>query len=485
MNIRVLSEFPLEGDGIWWVPQTSLSQGLEGALAFAGQPLQPELAGGIARFEFAPKPGARVVFDLGPRRRAVVQCIGEGAPLYSLLEVARKGVAPLLAAKTRYFSVDLRGLENPIPAVDALVSAAVVARASLPRYGKTPESRDVAMNVVVGEEWKQAAAVQVRRSEILAQGTNQVRDLMTRAGNDLTPGRYLELAQSWGREAQADVRVWSLDDLEKEGAGAFCAVARAAGTGGIIRLRWAGEPGEPTVALVGKGITFDTGGTNLKTSHIFGMHGDMGGSAVALSLALAGRKLGWKWGLECYLAVTENLTGPQAYRPNDVVRSLSGKTIEVVDTDAEGRMCLADALALASREKPQWIFDFATLTGSCVRAVGTRMTGVYTNRPGLHPQMMKWGQETGERIWPFPLYPDLTNLKSEVADLKQCRPSGGVDHLDASLFLSEFVGPQIGWVHMDLSAAECEGGLGHVPSAVTGFGVRVGARAVEAVMGQS
>jgi leucyl aminopeptidase len=136
-------------------------------------------------------------------------------------------------------------------------------------------------------------------------------------------------------------------------------------------------------------------------------------------------------------------------------------------------MALADALVLASRDKPKAIIDYATLTGACVSAVTTRYSGVFTNKPDLHPVLKKSGRESGERVWPFPIGKEfLEELKSETADLKQCSPGGGGDHILAASFLQEFVDKKISWVHVDLSACTRKGGLAHVPTEITGFGVR-------------
>lgn len=175
-----------------------------------------------------------------------------------------------------------------------------------------------------------------------------------------------------------------------------------------------------------------------------------------------------------WLALTENHIGPQAYHANEWVRALNGTTIEVVDTDAEGRMILADTLTLASREKPQLVIDYATLTGACVGALSTRYSGAFTNNEDWVMPLISAGKASGERIWPFPLDIDYDeNIKSSVADIQQCNPGKSSDHIDAARFLSRFVEPGVNWVHLDLSAAKHKGGLAHVPTDVNGFGVRL------------
>jgi leucyl aminopeptidase len=267
-------------------------------------------------------------------------------------------------------------------------------------------------------------------------------------------------------------------ELTKLGAGAFLAVAQGNDNDSacIIRLQY--RPGKKKVkadlSLVGKGIIFDTGGTNLKPfQSMLDMHGDMQGSAIALGSFTAISELQLPLAVDCWLAITENRTGPNAYKSQDVVTAANGKTIQTVHTDAEGRMALADALVLASRDKPGILFDYATLTGTCVSAITTRYSGVFTNRPSLHPHLKRIGRESGERVWPFPIGKEfLEDLKSETADFMQCSPNAAGDHILAASFLSEFVENDTPWVHMDLSASDNDGGLAHVGSKFTGFGVR-------------
>ncbi len=244
----------------------------------------------------------------------------------------------------------------------------------------------------------------------------------------------------------------------------------------MLRLRY--RPGSKSakadLSLIGKGIIFDTGGTNLKPfEFMLDIHGDMQGSAVALGTFLAISEMNLPIAVDCWLAITENRTGPKAYKSQDVVTAANGKTIQTIHTDAEGRMALADALVLASRDEPGIIFDYATLTGSCIRALTSRYSGVFTNRAILHPVLKRVGRTSGERVWPFPIGEEfMEDLKSDTADFQQCSVKGTADHILAASFLAEFVEDDTPWVHLDLSAGDNEGGLGHIASKFTGFGVR-------------
>ena len=204
------------------------------------------------------------------------------------------------------------------------------------------------------------------------------------------------------------------------------------------------------------------------------MHKDMQGSAVALGALIALSKLQVTYAIDAWLAITENRISGTAYKSQDVVRAVNGMTIQVIHTDAEGRMVLADTLALAARENPDLIIDYATLTGSCVVALTERYSGAFSNREKLAAQVALSGKKSGERIWSFPMDEDYDeDLHSSVADVKQCAATGYGDHILAARFLSKFVPDSIPWVHLDLSAGQHKGGLAHIPSDLTGFGVRL------------
>ena len=177
--------------------------------------------------------------------------------------------------------------------------------------------------------------------------------------------------------------------------------------------------------------------------------------------------------MDAWLALARNQIGPKAYTQNDVVRACNGVSIEIVHTDAEGRMVLSDTLALASRTEPSLLLDYATLTGACVVALGSRYSGAFTRDTTLAKAVIAAGVHSGERVWPMPVDADYDEaIESQVADVKQCIVESEADHILAARFLGRFVPDAVPWVHVDLSAAEHKGGLAHVPTDVTGFGVR-------------
>ena len=215
-------------------------------------------------------------------------------------------------------------------------------------------------------------------------------------------------------------------------------------------------------------------GAFLKThKSMLDMHTDMEGSAVAVGSLYAVHALGLPLAVDCWLAITENRIGPLAYKPQDVVRACNGTTIQVIHTDAEGRMVLADTLSLAARSAPRAIIDYATLTGACVYALTERYSGAFTNRPEAREVIEAAGTASGERVWCFPMDADFdSDLESTVADVLQCATEGKGDHILAARFLNRFVPKSIPWLHLDLAAGSRTGGLAHIATDITGFGVR-------------
>lgn len=320
--------------------------------------------------------------------------------------------------------------------------------------------------------------VLVQQGTALGEANNLVRTLADLPSNELHPGSYRERAQEFARQHKLSYEFWSIADLAKKKAGAFLAVNRAdpASQAGIAILKYVPKKAgknTPVLALVGKGLCFDTGGYNVKTgNYMYGMHGDMTGSALAMALCGYFASIEAPFEVHAYLALAENLISPTAYRPNDVVVACDGTSIEVIDTDAEGRMVLSDTLALVRKTKPTLCIDYATLTGAAIRSLDTRRCAVFSNDPRLARKAVEAGDESGERTWSFPIGGDYREvLKSKVADIVQCAPVNNADHIYAATFLSHFIGDETPWVHVDLVAAENKGGLGLASSDTTGFGV--------------
>lgn len=399
-----------------------------------------------------------------------------GQEAFDRLSLARHLVSAVTVEKAGTLGLAVLGFDNDDAAAlrDALVAAALAAAAPMPEWKQKPTPKKIRSIRVLGLPQKTDFA----RVSAEAAGNGLARWLTSLPPNKLDAAAYADIAKSLADEQDWQFKRYSIAELEMLGAGAFLAVAQgnADKSASIVRLQY--RPGKKTepaaVSLVGKGIIFDTGGTNLKPfNSMLDMHGDMQGSAVALGTLLALTRLEAPFAIDCWLAVTENRTGPTAYKSQDLITAANGKTIQTIHTDAEGRMALADTLTLASREKPRLVVDYATLTGSCIDAVTTRYSGVFTNRPDWHPRLKRTGRASGERVWPFPIGDEfLEDLKSPVADLMQCTIKGTGDHIYAASFLGEFVEDDTPWIHVDLAASDHEGGLAHIPTKVTGFGVR-------------
>lgn len=395
---------------------------------------------------------------------------------FALLRFAGQLAAELLRERPRRVALLAEGFEaaDRQRLLEALLLALEAHDWPMPQFRKQARKPALRSVQLLGLD----EAIDFSRTQAEAASTNLVRWLTALPPNKLTAAAYRELLAG-----MAATHGWELEFLDEQalgrlGAGAFLAVSQGNATrdAGIARLRYrpAGATGRPDLALVGKGIIFDTGGTNLKPfSSMLDMHEDMAGSAVALGLLSALTRLQSPLAVDCWLALTENRTGPLAFKSRDVVTACNGVTIEVIHTDAEGRMVLADTLALAGREEPAMIMDFATLTGACVQAVTERYSGVFTNRETLHTALVAAGRSSGERLWPFPLDADFDeDIESPIADVRQCAVDARGDHILAARFLKRFVPEGTPWIHMDLSSASRRQGLGQVPGGPTGFGVR-------------
>lgn len=348
--------------------------------------------------------------------------------------------------------------------------------------GKQPTKKAAArkaatldVSVVVGAKSQRKLSALAAAALAHGQSANTVRDLVTAPSNILNCAGFKKAAQGIARSHGLGFSFVGKDQLTKLKAGAFLAVAQGSAEKdfGIAKLSYAPARAKKTIALVGKGIVFDTGGVNLKPSnYMYGMKGDMGGAATVLGIIQMAALQKWPVKIEAYLAISDNAVDAKSYRPDDVVTAMNGTTIEIIDTDAEGRMVLADTLTYAADRKPDMILDFATLTGSNSRAVGRKYAGGYTNRSEWVAEVIAAGQASGERIWPFPMDADYgDSLQSTVADVKQCSTEPGPDHIEAAQLLNRFVPSSIPWLHVDLSCANVSQAFGYFPRGATGFGL--------------
>ncbi|MEZ5499292.1 MAG: hypothetical protein R3E77_07670 [Steroidobacteraceae bacterium] len=419
------------------------------------------------------------------RTLAVLGFHADGSEIFALASTAARMMALAGNRRARVGLLAIAGNRKNIAAgLEALASASLAADFALPRYQGKPGARAPRIKSLrlFGSD-----ALDLRLLAANARANNLARWLTALPTNKLDVAAYRRLLTQLARSKKLQLTWYGEARLRKLGAEAFLAVSRGSKlrNGGIALLRYRPKlpRKRPAIALVGKGIVFDTGGTNLKPHRaMLDMHTDMAGSAVALAATLAMVELESRQPIDCWLAITDNAIGSGAYRPQEIVRAANGVHIQVIHTDAEGRMALADTLALASRERPEAIIDFATLTGACVYALTERMSGLFSNDVALERRLQDAANRCGERLHAFPMPEDFdSDLHSDNADVMQCAVEGKGDHILAARFLSRFVDKSIPWAHIDLAAASRKGGLGAIATEITGFGAVL---AVTALLGE-
>ncbi|MFF8949360.1 leucyl aminopeptidase [Streptomyces sp. NPDC014940] len=323
----------------------------------------------------------------------------------------------------------------------------------------------------------------VARAVAVCEELNRARDLINMPPNDLTPQAFAAVAQGAAKEHGLKVQVLDEKALVKGGYGGIMGVGGgSAATPRLVKLSYSHPKADKHLALVGKGITYDSGGISLKPAgHNETMKCDMSGAAAVFAAVVTAARLDLRVNVTGWLALAENMPSGTAVRPGDVLRMYSGKTVEVLNTDAEGRLVLADALWAASQEAPDAIVDVATLTGAMVLALGSRTFGVMSNDEAFRSAVHEAAEEVGEPAWQMPLPEHLRKgMDSSVADIANMgeRMGGG---LVAGLFLREFVGEGITWAHLDIAGpAFNEGGpFGYTPKGGTGSAVRTLVRLAE------
>lgn len=323
---------------------------------------------------------------------------------------------------------------------------------------------------------RKAAGAAVERGRLFSEYTKLARDLVCEPSGYLTPERMVEIAAREGRKAGLKVKVIDEKQAGRMGMGCLLGVGQgSAHPPRLIHLSCrASRKDAPRLGLLGKGITFDSGGLSLKSAkHMETMKEDMAGAAAVLATLLGAARLRPEVHLEGVMCMAENMPGGHAIRPGDVLRSMSGKTVEVVNTDAEGRLVLADGLAYLHRLKVSAVIDLATLTGACVVALGEKCAGLMSNDAELSESLIEAARLAGERIAPLPLIEEYReSLRSPIADIKNCG-DGWAGAITAALFLSEFVEPGVRWAHLDIAGpAYATKDTPLARTGGTGFGVR-------------
>ena len=330
------------------------------------------------------------------------------------------------------------------------------------RYKQPPKQGWASVETVVVHA-RLAAPVLLRalsRGQVIGEEMNKARTLANTPGGDMTPQKLAEAALAVGKEMGFSVKVLDEKEMAKLGMGGVLGVARGSDEPPrfIVMEYLRGRKSEKPIVLVGKGVTFDTGGLNLKPEQGIGeMHMDMSGGAAVIHIIAALARLGVKKNIIGIIPAVENMPSGSSYHPGDLLKTMSGKTIEVLNTDAEGRVILSDALTYAKKYDPRLVIDIATLTGAAMAALGQRATALFTTEPALEKTLRETGERTGDFVWPLPLWEeyeeDIKGTFGDVANLGKTRYGGAIT---GAAFLWQFVkdektGPAPAWVHLDIA----------------------------------
>jgi leucyl aminopeptidase len=480
LKLQVSSSYPLEAAvDLLVLTCAEQEQGTNVLVAAADQALGGALRQVIADERFLGKPGQAVsLHTLGRLPAKRLALIGAGkAPLGARELLVLGGRASRLAKTTGARSAALLAPSAAPAELQALAEGAALALYHFARYltdeRATPPALAQMTLLVPGAFDEAAAAAALERAASTARAVARARDLVNEPAGALTPSRLAATTSEWAQAAGLSVDVLDREACGKLGMGLFLAVAQGSvEPPRFIHLAWKPAGARRRIVLVGKGVTFDSGGLSLKTNDgMLDMKTDMAGAAAALAATVAAGEEKLPIEVHALAACTENMPSGSSYKLGDVLTSMAGKTVEINNTDAEGRLTLADALTFGLRLEPDAIIDLATLTGACIVALGPYVAGVMSNDDPLANEWLAAGAVAGEDMWRMPLPPRLVEqLKSEVADMRNTGERWG-GALTAGLFLKEFVGDKP-WVHVDIagpSSADKE--HAHVAKGGTGFAV--------------
>ena len=448
------------------------------------------LGGMIARLikqgEFKPKTGAlQLLYPEGriAAERLLLAGLGKRSAftLNKLRQAAGKAASALRAAGAKDITLVVEGLALDAEELgQALAEGSILGLYRFLTYKTNDENdrkKQIRSLTILAEAASSVVAMQkgVKTGETIAASTSMARDMVNCPPADMTPTIFAAKAREIAREFGLKLQVLERKQMEKLGMGGLLGVAAGSAQPPkfiILEYRKGGK--KPIIALVGKTITFDSGGISIKPAeNMDRMKDDMSGGAAVLGAIRTAAALKLPLNIVGLLPATENMPSGTAYKPGDVLHTLSGQTIEILNTDAEGRLILSDALAYACRYKPAFILDIATLTGACAIALGNEATGMLGTSDELKKQIQGAGEKTGERVWELPLWEEYYDLiKSDIADMKNTGGRGGGVITSAAL-LSKFV-QKYPWVHLDIAATSwTEKERPYTPKGATGIGVRL------------
>jgi leucyl aminopeptidase len=417
-----------------------------------------------------------------PGRSATLIAVGLGSAPDGALKTEDLRIAAgvgVRAAKTG------QSIAFSLPTPDAECVRAVAEGALIGRYSfnayKSDAGTEAPGNVIVLTDLarNRDAKAALERAEVTADAVHQVRDWVNTPPSDLHPAEFAVHAQKLGKEYGVKVEVLDEKALAKAGYGGILGVGQGSSNPPrLVRLTYTPKKPVTHLAFVGKGITFDSGGLSLKTaSGMISMKADMAGAAAVVAATVAIARLGLPVQVTTYAAMAENMPSGSAARPSDVLTMYGGKTVEVLNTDAEGRLVLGDALVRASEDQPDLIVDVATLTGACVVALGTKVAGAFANTDTARDRVVDAAVAAGEAMWPLPIPSEMLDKlrsHSKVADLANITGEAWGGALAAAAFLGDFVAEGIDWVHLDVAgpAFNDGGASGYTSTGGTGYSVR-------------
>ncbi|MEW6369001.1 MAG: leucyl aminopeptidase [Acidobacteriota bacterium] len=470
MKVEIGTENPIASavDGLLVFVDT----GWKGQVEAIDRALDGALRRALSRQMFKGRPGDVAIFETSGKIQAqVIVVAGDSPDGVKGRRAVFLGCRKARDAGVRTLAVDAKAMSPD--RLTLLAEMAVLSLYTFDRYRRVEERKEIrSVRVLVGRKSRERREA-IRLGTIIGEAACYARDLVNEPPSIVTP-RYLARCAVELQRRRAGVRCEVRDAkwMERQGMGGILGVARGSHEEPrFIVIRYRPRRGSIRIALVGKGITFDSGGLDLKTADgMATMKCDMSGAASVLGVFAALPRLRPSSEVIGIIPATENMPGGAAYKPGDILRIMNGKTVEIVNTDAEGRLILADALVYAERQKPDWIIDLATLTGACVIALGANCTGLMGDDAGLKKALMEAADGAGERVWELPLLEEYKEtLKSDVADVKNSGYGKDGGAIKAGLFLKEFV-ESTPWVHLDIAgpafmekelAASGKGATGH------------------------
>jgi len=428
------------------------------------------------------KAGEVTKVPTGDRLRSpLLVLVGLGPAAKLNLEAVRRGAGAAARALTNAASVALALPAHDGDHIRATAEGYMLGGYTFTTYKGTAAPGRPGEVVILTEAARgKQARTALETAEIVAEAAMLARDWVNTPAGDLTPAKFAESVTATRKQHQGgkiSLKVLDENELKAAGYGGILGVGQgSANPPRLVRLTYKPRGAKAHLALVGKGITYDSGGLSIKpASGMMTMKCDMGGAAAVLAATFAIARLGLDIAVTTYAPMAENMPSGSATRPGDVLTMYGGKTVEVLNTDAEGRLVLADALVTATEQKPDVIVDVATLTGACVVALGERVAGLLGNDPALVDQVKAAGDRAGEALWPLPITAEMTEkvrTHSKIADLMQHNTERWGGTLYAAAFLQEFVGDHR-WAHLDVAgpAFNEKGPHGYTTAGGTGFAV--------------